>query len=406
MERIDKQIVASGLGLLSVAGLGTGLAHADTVQRVVNKTVVSLAGQGEPSRPSMTTRAPLKIATAKVVATTQATPQKVTTEKSQVYEVQAGDSLWTIAKAQQVSVDALVASNQGSDLISAGQKLVIPTSDTSAQQPESAALSMTNAADLLDVNTMTSVATTADPAVAAPSEAALPEAQLTAQAAATTVTPAHSLEQKSVAPAAQNVVEETAKTASSVPTPAVPQPKSVTTSQKPAKTDTTPTTPATDTKTSISMPSLAATTSATGEKLEASAISVAAAPPVAQPVHSVSVQDVVALAQSLTQQNIPYVWGGESPAGFDCSGLVSYVFQQSTGRTLPHSSVAQEGYVQKKAVAEAQPGDLLFWGTPGASYHVAIYIGNQSYVTAPEPGETVRVEKISSTFMPSFAGQF
>ena len=83
-----------------------------------------------------------------------------------------------------------------------------------------------------------------------------------------------------------------------------------------------------------------------------------------------------------------------------------YVFQQAIGKTLPHSSVAQEGYVQKKAVADAKPGDLLFWGTPGASYHVAIYIGNQAYVTAPGPGETVRVETISSAFMPSFAGQF
>lgn len=98
--------------------------------------------------------------------------------------------------------------------------------------------------------------------------------------------------------------------------------------------------------------------------------------------------------------------GGADVSGFDCSGLVSYVFQQATGKSLPHSSVAQEGVVQQKAVRDAQPGDLLFWGNPGASYHVAIYIGNQSYVAAPEPGKTVRVEKISPAFMPSFAGQF
>lgn len=128
--------------------------------------------------------------------------------------------------------------------------------------------------------------------------------------------------------------------------------------------------------------------------------------PTNTPTVSNATPSVVALAQSLTQQHIPYAWGGDDLAGFDCSGLVRYVFQQAIGKTLPHSSVAQEGYVQKKAVVDAKPGDLLFWGTPGASYHVAIYIGNQAYVTAPGPGETVRVETISSAFMPSFAGQF
>lgn len=67
MERIDKQIVASGLGLLSVAGLGTGLAHADTVQQAVNQAVVSLSGQGKVIQTSVTTTAPLKIATGKIV---------------------------------------------------------------------------------------------------------------------------------------------------------------------------------------------------------------------------------------------------------------------------------------------------------------------------------------------------
>ena len=75
MERIDKQIVASGLGLLSVAGLGTGLAHADTVQQAVNQAVVSLSGQGKVIQTSVTTTAPLKIATGKIVASTPTTPQ-------------------------------------------------------------------------------------------------------------------------------------------------------------------------------------------------------------------------------------------------------------------------------------------------------------------------------------------
>ena len=121
MERIDKQIVASGLGLLSVAGLGTGLAHADTVQWAVSQAVVSLSGQGQTTQTNVTTPAPLKIATGKIVAPTPATPQAVVITKPEIYRVQYGDSLWDIAKAHHVSVAELVANNQGSDLISVGQ---------------------------------------------------------------------------------------------------------------------------------------------------------------------------------------------------------------------------------------------------------------------------------------------
>ncbi|WP_439794937.1 NlpC/P60 family protein [Secundilactobacillus kimchicus] len=59
---------------------------------------------------------------------------------------------------------------------------------------------------------------------------------------------------------------------------------------------------------------------------------------------------------------------------------------------------------QKKSVADAKPGDLLFWGDQGASYHVAIYIGDNQFVAAPQPGQNVDIETISTFFMPSFAG--
>lgn len=110
------------------------------------------------------------------------------------------------------------------------------------------------------------------------------------------------------------------------------------------------------------------------------------------------------LALKLASANIPYVWGGASLSGMDCSGLVSYVYQHAAGITLPHSTVAQESYVTTHSVADAQPGDILFWGSRGATYHDAIYIGNNQYVAAPTEGENVQVQTISSYFMPSFAG--
>ena len=113
---------------------------------------------------------------------------------------------------------------------------------------------------------------------------------------------------------------------------------------------------------------------------------------------------VVSLAVKLANANIPYVWGGASLSGMDCSGLVDYVFQNAEGISLPHYTVSLEGCVSQHSVAEAQPGDVLFWGNHGSTYHCAIYIGNNQYVAAPQPGQNVEIETISPYFMPSFAG--
>lgn len=113
---------------------------------------------------------------------------------------------------------------------------------------------------------------------------------------------------------------------------------------------------------------------------------------------------VVSLAVKLANANIPYVWGGASLSGMDCSGLVDYVFQNAEGISLPHYTVSLESCVSQHSVAEAQPGDILFWGNHGSTYHCAIYIGNNQYVAAPQPGQNVEIETISSYFMPSFAG--
>lgn len=99
--------------------------------------------------------------------------------------------------------------------------------------------------------------------------------------------------------------------------------------------------------------------------------------------------------------DVPYVWGGTTPAGFDCSGLVQYVYGHF-GINLPRVTYDQEHAGTIKSVASAQPGDLLFFGERGNTYHVAISLGGGSYVHAPTVGQNV---KIGSTrwFAPSFA---
>lgn len=80
---------------------------------------------------------------------------------------------------------------------------------------------------------------------------------------------------------------------------------------------------------------------------------------------------------------VPYVFGGSTPAGFDCSGFTSYVYR-SFGISLPHSSAAQAGYGRAVSRSEAKPGDLVVM--PG---HVGIYAGNGMITHAPRPGQSV-----------------
>lgn len=106
---------------------------------------------------------------------------------------------------------------------------------------------------------------------------------------------------------------------------------------------------------------------------------------------------------ALSQIGTPYVWGGSTPGvGLDCSGLVQYAYSRA-GVSLGRITTAQEGAGQRVSLNSLQPGDIIFWGGAGASYHDAIYIGGGQYVHAPQPGESVKIGTISSYFMPSFA---
>lgn len=114
---------------------------------------------------------------------------------------------------------------------------------------------------------------------------------------------------------------------------------------------------------------------------------------------------VVSLATKIANSNsVPYVWGGESLSGMDCSGLVKYVYANAEGKQLPHYTGALENCVDQHPVNEAKPGDLLFWGNHGSTYHTAIYTGNNQYVAAAHPGTNVSTYTISPYFNPSFAG--
>ncbi len=96
------------------------------------------------------------------------------------------------------------------------------------------------------------------------------------------------------------------------------------------------------------------------------------------------------------QAGKPYMWGAQGPNAFDCSGLVQYVYKQ-LGRNIPRVTDAQYAAAQKVSQGAKQPGDLIFFGSPGNIYHVGIYAGNDMIWAAPHSGTVVRLQKIYSS---------
>ena len=89
---------------------------------------------------------------------------------------------------------------------------------------------------------------------------------------------------------------------------------------------------------------------------------------------------------------VPYRYGGSSPSGFDCSGLVAYVYGK-LGVKLPHNAAAQYAYGRAVDRSHLRPGDLVFFYGLG---HVGVYIGRGRIIHAPQSGEQVEIRSLGS----------
>ena len=104
---------------------------------------------------------------------------------------------------------------------------------------------------------------------------------------------------------------------------------------------------------------------------------------------------VVGIAMSYL--GVPYVWGGASPSGFDCSGFVMYVYAQ-VGISLPHNAAMQYGYGSPVSRDQLAAGDLVFFDGLG---HVGIYIGGGSFIHSPHSGDVVKISSLSDSWYAS-----
>lgn len=432
--------VAGAAGLF-VAG-ATQSVNADSVKVAQNDTVWGISQKYNVSIKSIETLNKINqkshiILVGQKVEIPGTTDHKAVKASSQEYikvTVKSGDSLWQIAQDKGVSVASIKnANNLSSNLILVGQTLKVPVAGSTAAKASSSAATVQYSAATSATTASSSAASSVEstPSSASVSSSSKAETAVSSStlAASDSVSSTQSSSQATTSPSSTTAVSSASSSvasSSAVSSVASESSNSVSQASSSAASSTTPSgavssapvqSVASTVSTSVAASSAAkpvstasvakpaysaATSSAsTSSKPAASSASTSTSNTASSALTSGS---VVSLAVKLANANIPYVWGGSSLSGMDCSGLVAYVFEHAEGVSLPHYTVSLESSVTQKSVSAAQPGDLLFWGAKGATYHVAIYIGNNQYVAAPQPGQNVDIETISSYFAPSFAG--
>lgn len=410
MKKTTKTIIAGTVGAAGLFLASTANASASTTVKVTkNDTVWGLAKKYNVSIDSIESTNHINTNSHLILQNQSLTiPDKssITTKTStdssntSSVTVNSGDSLWTIAQKYGTTVANLQKLNGFSDsetLITVGQNLKVSgTATTTATQTTKTATTtpqVTVSANhvtytvksgdslytiaqeygvsvdsLRSSNNLNSVLlpgqtlTINDPTKTPATTATTSTATDTSSSATTTNTQAASSSTSSQAAVASSSTQATAASSSSVATT--------------TNTSTSQATQSTQSTTTTSSQSTATTSTA-----------------------SVSASSVIGYAEQFV--GVPYVLGGTSPNGFDCSGFVQYVYAHF-GVSLPRTSEAQSTIGSAVSVSSAQPGDLLFWGGQGSAWHVGIYVGGSSYIAAPTTGQSVAVKSFQY-FQPSFA---
>ncbi|MCW3762817.1 C40 family peptidase [Limosilactobacillus reuteri] len=311
-------------------------------------------------------------------------------------QVQSGDTVWGFAQQYATTVDSISTANQLADpnVIYVGQQLVIPSSAISAASAAATVAAPTatdNAtASQAAVETTETTATPTTPAVSATNASNVAD-----QAQPTTVVSAASdnnttATQVSVASQAPAQVSAASATINVAQTSAANTNNNVTTLA--ATTNT-----AAPTQTTYAATEAVATPQSNTTVQSTAAVTATPATSTATGQGNGSTANAVAVAQA--QIGTPYVWGGNQPGGFDCSGLVQYAYGLGSNYRTTYQQTNLGAH--HSDIQNAQSGDLYFWGPDSAPYHVAIATGNGGYIQAPTPGQNVQSGNINY-YTPSF----
>lgn len=294
--------------------------------------------------------------------------------------VQSGDTVWGLSQEYQVSMASIVQANQlaNPDLIYVGDQLTIPTSAAKSSQKASSATAQQTAAAAPASQTTSASATAVTATSAIPSAA---PSSSTAQLATTNAN------QLVTTPRVEN--NGSTSVSSSAAAPATSTANVTTTAVNVASTTPVTSTSAVNNNTSTA-------TAVTPAASTASTTS-AAAGTATNGVTTYTPSEAVARAQSV--EGTPYVWGGNTTSGFDCSGLVQWAYGLSSDYRTTYQQQALGTH--QYDIANAPAGAIYFWGSDSAPYHDAIATGNGNYIAAPDVGQTVSTSSINY-YTPSY----
>lgn len=430
---------AAGLFLASAATANADTAHKvaknDTVWDLSQKYGVSVESIETLNKIDQNSHLIVTGQTLQIPAKNDARQQEdKTTESTHEVSVKDGDSLWSIAQSKNTTVDKLRSLNNlkaDENLIYPGQTLKVPgaaqaaaqTQMTSADTQQSSAQTQqptqqTASADQTQQTAATNAQTQQEAATnAANSEASHQQkVQVVVSANHTTHTVVSGESLWSIAQAygvtvdslrqSNNLgatlvagttltINDPTKTPAQQQTQAAQQQTQA--AQAEASTQTQQTTQSSNNAQQQQTQQQSQPSSSSSQQQSAPAQQQATQAPAAS--SSISGSAVAAYAQQFI--GVPYVSGGKTPSGFDCSGFTHYVYAHF-GKEIGGWTVPQESAGTQISVSQAQVGDLLFWGARGNTYHVAIYLGGGQYIAAPEPGQSVKIGNIRY-FQPSFA---